>query len=89
MGSTLPEDGDLTHRVTSNSYSQQQCVERNALPLLLSVKRAARELDVSEDFLRVRIKDGRIPATKLGRNIRLTRETVLELAGKGNSGGAA
>lgn len=65
-------------------------VRRDTLPLLLSVAMAARELSISEDFIRNRIESGRIPATKLGRNVRIRRETVLELAGaldQGNSDG--
>ncbi len=71
MISTLPEEeGPLTRRV------------RN-LPLLLSAEQVAAELSMSEGWLRKHISAGRIPVTRLGRRVRVSRETVLLLAERG------
>ncbi len=69
MTSTLPDA--VTHRV------------RDSLPLLLSASEVAAELSMSTSWVRTQIRAGKIPATKLGRQVRVTRENVLLIAERG------
>ncbi len=78
MTSTLPEDGPVTHRVTSNSHSGSP-----DLPLLVSVSQAAYELSMSESWLRARIRDGALPVRYFGRQVRIPRASVQELIDNG------
>ena len=53
------------------------------LPRLVRVADAARELSVSERHLREQLARGRIPVVRIGKSVRLARETVERIARDG------
>lgn len=55
-------------------------VPPDSLPLLLSPTRVASELSMSKQFVYREIREGRIPAIRFGRKVRVHRDTVLKMA---------
>ena len=51
----------------------------NDLPKYLTVAEAAKLLRWSENYVRMQIRAGKLPATKLGGQWRLDRDALLEL----------
>lgn len=58
----------------NNEYTNWQDV-----PLLLNAEEASRLLRVHLNTVRTMIKDGRLPATKVGREWRISREAIRAL----------
>jgi excisionase family DNA binding protein len=56
---------------------------RGNLPLLLSAEQVAAELGMSTSWVRKHISAERIPVQHLGRNVRIHRVTLPELAENG------
>jgi excisionase family DNA binding protein len=53
------------------------------LPRLLTVEQTARAWQVSGRFVRDLIKRGAVPAIRIGRSVRVTRETVEKVGREG------
>lgn len=53
------------------------------LPRLLTVEQTAGQWQVSSRFVRDLIKRGAVPAIRIGRSVRVARETVEQIAREG------
>lgn len=52
--------------------------EANGLPVLLKVEDVAKFLDVNLDTVRRMTRDGRLPAAKVGRRLKIRREDLMK-----------